>query len=282
MTAIISAVAVLMLLGVAAALLLTVAAMYMSVPVDESFPAIRECLPGANCGGCGFAGCDGYAQALAKGEEKRTNLCTPGGDGVSRKLSELMGTPYEEVIEQVAFIHCMGDCNTAKIKYNYDGIESCAAANLMYNGRYACTYGCLGLGDCVRACPNNALRIVNGIAVVNPRLCSGCGICTGTCPNHLARLMPDTNKVVNTCSNTEKGAVARLQCSNACIGCKLCERNCPEGAIKVENNLAVIDYDKCSNCGKCASVCPINCLKIYDLTGVHNAAKPEKEEKAVN
>lgn len=275
MIAILNAVIVLMVIGAAAALLLVVASKYMSVPVDEKFPKIRECLPGANCGACGFAGCDGYAQALADGSETRTNLCVPGADKVARDLSEVMGTPFEDVVEQVAFVHCMGDCNIAKIKYDYEGIESCAAANLMYNGRYACIHGCLGLGDCVKACPNNALRIKDGIAVVNPRLCTGCGICTRTCPNHLVRLMPDVNQVVNTCSNIEKGAVARQQCKNACIGCKMCEKNCPEGAIKVENNLAVIDYEKCINCGKCASVCPTGCLKIYDLSGVHRYVKAE-------
>ena len=269
MSAIVSAVIVLIAIGAVAALLLVIAAKYMSVEENEKFPVIRECLPGANCGGCGFPGCDGYAQALADGTETRTNLCVAGADAVSRKLSEVLGTEFQDVIEQVAFVHCNGDCNTAKQKYDYEGIESCAAANLMFNGRLACPHGCLGLGDCVRACPNGALRISNGIAVVNPRLCTGCGICTRTCPNHLITLMADVDKTVMTCSSTEKGAVARQQCNNACIGCKKCEKNCPNGAIVVENNLAKIDYDKCVGCGVCASLCPVGCLKIYDLSGVH-------------
>ena len=278
MNAILSAIIVLAALGAVAALLLAVAAKYMSVEENESFPAIRDCLPGANCGGCGFAGCDGYAQALAEGTETRCNLCIPGADAVSRKLSELMGTPFEDVVEQVAFVQCMGGCNNAKQKYDYAGITSCAAANVMYNGKLACTFGCLGLGDCVRACPNHALRINDqGIAVVNPRLCTGCGICTRTCPNHLVHLTADVNRVVVTCSNTEKGAIARQQCANACIGCKKCEKTCQQGAVTVVDNLARIDYEKCINCGACASVCPVGCIKISDLSGVHRFVVENKE-----
>ncbi len=263
------AVLTLAVIGAVCAVILVLAAVYMNVPTDETAERIRECLPGANCGACGFAGCDGYAEALAKGTETRTNLCVPGGDKASRGVSEVLGVEFSDVIEQVAFVKCMGDCDLAKKKFKYDGISSCKAAKMLYSGEWACSIGCLGYGDCVAVCPEEAISIVGGIAKVESRLCHGCGLCAKTCPNGLISLMPDVSRVIVTCSNTEKGAVARQKCENACIGCKKCEKVCPEGAVKVENNLAVIDYDKCLNCHECAKNCPVGCIKIGDFSGVH-------------
>lgn len=264
--------------GAVAAILLVVAAKYMSVEEDARFPEIRGCLPGANCGACGYAGCDGYAQALCDGTETRANLCVPGADTAARAIGEKLGLEVLDVVEQVAFVHCMGDCHTEMDKCDYEGIESCAAAKMLFGGKGLCVYKCAGLGDCVRACPNHAIRIEDGIAKINTRLCSGCGLCSRTCPNHLIRLFPDVSRVVVTCSNHDKGALTRKECTNGCIGCKKCERNCPEGAIKVENNLAVIDYTKCVNCHKCAEGCPTGCIKISDFSGIHRAVVAEKAE----
>ena len=274
----ITALLILAAVGAVAAILLVVAGKFMSVEEDARFPEIRGCLPGANCGACGYAGCDGYAQALCDGTETRANLCVPGADAAAKAIGEKLGLEVLDVVEQVAFVHCMGDCHTEMDKCDYEGIESCAAAKMLFGGKGQCVYKCAGLGDCVRACPNHAIRIEDGIAKINTRLCSGCGLCSRTCPNHLIRLFPDVSRVVVTCSNHDKGALARKECSNACIGCKKCEKNCPAGAIKVENNLAVIDYSKCQNCHKCAEGCPTGCIKISDFTGIHKAVVPAGPE----
>ena len=272
MTTILTAVIPVVVIGIICAAVLVIASKIMAVKEDERFPAIRDCLPGANCGACGFAGCDGYAKALCEKEGTATNLCIPGGDAVSRNLSELLGVEFQDVVEKVAVIRCAGDCNYTEDRVDYQGIESCAAAKLIFGGKGACSYGCLGLGDCKAACPNDAICIENGIAHINTKLCTGCGICTRTCPNHLISLMDDIERVIVTCSNKDKGALTRKVCKNGCIGCKKCEKVCSSGAIKVENNVAVIDYSKCPDCddfGACARECTTGCIMISDFSGIH-------------
>lgn len=256
-------------IGVICAVMLAVASKVMAVKEDERFPIVRECLPGANCGACGYAGCDGYAHALVDGEGVKTNLCVPGADSVSKKLSEVLGVEFEDVIEQVAVIKCKGDCNATSNKMDYQGIESCKAAKLLFGGTGKCSFGCMGLGDCAAVCPNDAICIENGIAHINTRLCIGCGMCASVCPNKLISIMPDVEKMLVTCSNTEKGAITRKACSHGCIACKKCEKECPIGAITVENNLSRIDYEKCTNCGHCAEVCPTKCIMKGDFSGIH-------------
>ena len=263
-------------IGLICAVMLAVASKVMAVKEDERFPAVRECLPGANCGACGFAGCDGYAHALVDDGSTKTNLCVPGADAVSRKLSEVLGVSFEDVVEQVAVIKCKGDCNFTADKMDYYGMSSCAAAKLLYGGMGKCTYGCIGLGDCAHACPNGAICLENGIAHVDTRKCSGCGICTRTCPNKLISLMSDVEKVLVTCSNTEKGAITRQKCSHGCIGCKKCAKECPVEAITVDNFLASIDYDKCINCGHCAEVCPTGCIMHEDFGGIHRQEETQE------
>ncbi|MBQ8133431.1 MAG: RnfABCDGE type electron transport complex subunit B [Clostridia bacterium] len=280
MDAILTAVIPVVIIGVICAAVLVIASKLMAVKEDERFPVVRECLPGANCGACGFAGCDGYAKALCENPDTPSNLCVPGADAVSKKLSEILGVEFEDVVEQVAVVHCAGDCNKTQDKFVYHGIESCAAAKLLYGGKGSCTYGCLGLGDCANACPKNAIYIKDGTARVNQRECIGCGICTKTCPNHIISLVADVEKAVVTCSNKDKGAVTRKVCSNGCIGCKKCERVCPSKAIKVIDNVAVIDYSKCPDCedfGVCAKNCTTGCIMISDLSGIHRFK--EEEEK---
>lgn len=266
MMEILTAVIPVVIIGIICAAVLVIASKLMAVKEDEKFPVIRDCLPGANCGACGYAGCDGYAKALCENPDTPTNLCVPGADTVSRQLSEILGVEFADVVEQVAVVHCAGDCNKTQDKYVYKGIQSCAAAKLMYGGKGSCTYGCLGLGDCAKACPQNAICINDGVAHVNSKECIGCGICAKTCPNHLISLVADVEKVVVTCSNRDKGAVTRKVCSNGCIGCKKCERVCKSGAIKVVDNVAVIDYSKCNDCedfGICAKNCTTGCIKIF-------------------
>lgn len=257
------------LIGVICAIILVLAAKYMHVEVNEREVKVREILPGANCGACGYAGCDGYAKAIAEGKETRTNLCVPGADKVSAEIAKITGLEAGDVVEQVATVRCMGDCGKAKKKSEYRGIETCSAAKMLYGGSGACTYGCLGYGDCEKACPSGTICIDNGVAHVNTKLCTGCGICTKTCPQGIISLMADVDKVLVTCSNKEKGAVVRNKCSHGCIGCKKCEKNCPTGAVKVENNIASIDYSKCIKCDLCAKNCPVGCIMVSDFSGIH-------------
>lgn len=247
--------------GVLCALLLTIASVFFGVEEDEKASAIRECLPGANCGACGYSGCDGYAEALSKGLTDKTNLCIPGGDGTSKEISVIMGLEAAEVVEQVAYVACNGACAPEEKKYEYHGPKTCKAANMSFSGDRFCTFACLGYGDCIRVCPRNAIKInERNVAQIDPSKCIGCGICVRTCPNSIIHLVRDTARVTVMCSSHNKGAQVRAVCKNGCIACGKCEKTCPEGAIKVVDNLATIDYDKCTGCGKCKSVCPVHCI----------------------
>ncbi len=254
-------IALLLLLGAACAALLTLTSVFFAVKEDKRAAEIRECLPGANCGSCGFSGCDGYAKALSEGKETRTNLCTPGGDGVARDIAEILGTSPSEVEEVVAYVACNGSCHPKDKKFIYDGPKTCKGANTLYSGDRFCTFACLGYGDCAAVCPRGAIGITEkGVADIDPRKCIGCGLCVKTCPNNIIHLIRDTSRVVVKCSNKDKGASVRKYCTNGCIGCGKCQKVCPEGAITVTDNLAHIDYEKCINCGSCKSVCPVGCI----------------------
>ncbi len=269
MNSILLAIVLVSAIGLLCALILVAASHFMSVKTDERMQKIRSVLPGANCGACGFAGCDQYAKALSENPNTKTNLCIPGADAVSREISAILGVSFADVVEQVAQIRCQGDCNATSAKMEYDGVRSCAAANILYGGQGQCIYGCLGYGDCVSVCPNQAICLSDGIAHIDTRKCTGCGLCTRTCPKHIITLFPDVERVTVACSNQEKGAAARMHCVRACIACRKCEKVCPTEAIKVQNNLASIDYDKCIDCTKCAQVCPDHCILVSDNAGIH-------------
>ena len=269
MNPILLATLVVVAIGAVCAVVLVLASRFFYVKEDETAKQLRECLPGANCGACGYPGCDGYAKALSEGSCKKTNLCIPGGDGAARQLSEILGVEFEDVVEKVAVVHCLGDCEHTSHRMEYVGVSTCEAAKLMYGGSGKCVYGCLGLGDCMKVCPNDAICIEKGIAHIDTRKCVGCGLCATVCPRGLITVMDDVERVMVTCNNQERGAIARKKCTNACIGCKMCEKNCPKGAIKVENNLARIDYSLCEACDTCAKVCPTGCIYIADFSGMH-------------
>ncbi len=252
------------LIGLVAGILLVLASHFMAVKVDERVIKIRACLPGANCGACGYTGCDGYAAALAEGKAE-PNLCTPGGNDSAQKLSAVLGIEIGAMERKVAFVHCNGTCEAAAAKAQYVGYPSCHGASLLYGGPNVCLRSCVGCGDCAKECPVNAICIVDGVARVDSRICINCGICVKTCPKGIISMVPVSSKAAVLCSNTDKGAVARKACKNACIGCKKCELNCPEKAITVVNNLAVIDYAKCSGCGVCVENCPTHCLRTVDF-----------------
>lgn len=265
LTAVGIAVGVLVVIGLLCAVILVVAAKFFAVKVDEREQNIRACLPGANCGACGFTGCDGYAHALATDPETKANLCVPGGESAAKQLGDVMGVEVEAVAKQVAFVHCNGNCENTHKKHDYEGIKTCAAAKMFFGGDGECTNGCLGYGDCAKVCAYGAISWDNGIAKVDPALCTGCGQCAKACPNFVIRLVPADAGTVVTCNNKDKGAVARKKCTNACIGCKKCELNCPTGAIAVKDNLAQIDYSKCVGCIACSELCPQHTIKRVDF-----------------
>ncbi len=244
--------------GLVLAVILALASKFMEVPVDEKVEKVRECLPGANCGACGYSGCDGYAAAVAEGTAE-PNLCTPGGVTTAEQLSALLGTEIS-VERKIAFIKCNHGLDKAAREFSYNGAASCTSANLMYKGPLSCKFGCLGFGDCVAVCNFGAIKIENGQVTVNKSLCGGCGKCAAICPKGIIEILPEKAKFAVACSNTQKGAAARKVCSSACIGCQKCVKLCPASAIMVENNLARIDTEKCIGCGECAAGCPTKCI----------------------
>ena len=253
--------AIALVLGIALAVL----SHFFAVPEDPTFTKVRECLPGINCGACGYKGCDDYAHALADGSEKNPSLCIPGAQAVATQIGAILGVEAEEFEDVVAFVACNGNCEATGNKAAYDGVPTCAAASMLYGGPGECAYGCLGLGDCAKACPADAICTIDGIAHVDTTRCLGCGVCAAACPKGIIHMVPQKAAVAVMCSSKAKGADARKACKNACIGCKKCEKTCPHGAITVVDNLAVIDYGKCTGCGACAECCPTGCLKAVSF-----------------
>lgn len=267
-----TAVILVVVIGLVLAVILTVASKVFFVPVDETVANLRAELPGANCGACGFAGCDDYAAALAADHSLSCSACPVGGADVAAKLAEILGVEAGSADKQVAVVKCNGHCDAAKTIMEYKGIQSCKAAKTLFGGASACTHGCMGLGDCVAACDFDAIHICNGVAVVDREACVACGACAKACPNSVIAMLPEKNKVFVQCSSTDKGAVARKACSSACIGCGKCAKACKFEAITVENNLATINPELCKNCGLCAKECPTNA--IVNLRAKKKAAAP--------
>ena len=250
--------------GVLAGVILSLSSKFMSVSVDEKLESVRALLPGINCGACGKAGCDAYAKAIVA-EGDKTNRCIPGGDTTSRKISEVLGIPFQDVQEQTAFVACKGNDDATTDKMIYDGIPTCYSASMFFGGNSSCSYGCLAYGDCAAACPYHAILIIKGVAVVDAGICVGCGLCVSKCPKHLISLHPQTGLVHVACSSRDTGAKTRRFCSNGCIGCKKCERICPAGAVTVTDNLAYVDSEKCTSCGQCIEVCPVHVITGVDF-----------------
>lgn len=259
-------IAILAAIAVVCAVLLTLASKFFGTKENEKFAPIRDCLPGANCGACGYSGCDAYAKALAEGQSTSTALCVPGGKNTALAISEILGVEAGAVVERVAYVSCNGTCEAVERKYDYQGHLTCRTANMSYSGDKFCTYACLGYGDCANVCPVNAIGVENGVAKVDPTKCIGCGICVRTCPNNIIRLINANEIVTVTCSNNDKGALTRKYCKNGCIACGKCARTCPNEAITVTDNLARINYAKCVKCGKCAEVCPTHCIHTVNFS----------------
>lgn len=251
-------------IGLLAGLILAVAAKFMAVPVDERFNAVRAALPGANCGACGFAGCDSYANALLEQEGLATNLCPPGGETTAKELSAVLGVEFAGVTAQYALVHCNGTCNNTESNMDYEGPANCAACSTFYNGKGVCGNACLGYGDCKTVCAYGAVELIDGVAVINKDLCVACGMCVKACPKSIISIVPATSLVYVSCSSTAKGAATRKACKVGCIGCKKCEKVCPADAITVSDNLAKIDPAKCTNCEACIKECPTSAIRLYD------------------
>lgn len=252
-------VALLLIAGVLVTAILFIAAKYMAVPVDEKAAEVREALPGANCGACGYAGCDAYSEAVAKGEAA-CNLCIPAGPEGCAKIAAIMGQNFEAEEPKKAFVKCNGTCENTQPIVDYDGPKSCQACAMIYGGNGTCTYGCLGFGDCVTACAFDSIHIIDGIAKVDKSTCTGCEMCVYACPKNIIEMIPEKNRVKVICSSMAPAKVAMQACKVSCIACRKCEKACEYDAIHVNNNLAKVDPEKCTHCGACIEVCPKDCI----------------------
>lgn len=257
---IVIAAAVVGVVGVVAGILLGVASEKFKVEVDEKEIKVREVLPGNNCGGCGYPGCDGLAAAIAKGEAK-PDACPVGGEAVASKIVEIVGGEADST-RMMAYVRCAGDCNKAKDVYEYVGPQDCKfAANAPGGGPKGCAFGCLGYGSCVKACQFDAIKVIDGIAVVDKEKCKACGKCVAECPRHIIEMIPYEATTVVECNSKDFGKDVKAVCQVGCIGCGICQKNCPQEAITVENSLAHVDQSKCNGCGVCKQKCPVKIIK---------------------
>ncbi len=261
MNEILIAVLVIGLVGLACGLALVTAGKKFYVEPDETFDQVRACMRGANCGACGYAGCDAAAEAVIKGEA-HVDVCPGNSTENIAKIAAVLGKENISQDPHVAFVRCGGDCDKARFKANYVGISDCRAAALTGLSFTGCDTGCLGLESCAAVCPEKAISVQNGVAVVNPRVCVGCGLCAKTCPKGLIEMLPRSAQVAVRCSSKEKGAALKKNCTAGCLGCGLCAKACPNGAVRVENNLAQVDYALCAACGACEEKCPTGAIAL--------------------
>jgi len=252
--------------------ILAFASIIFKVDKDERIDLVNELLPGANCGGCGYAGCNALAQAIVeKGEIcSKCNLMT---SEKAKIIASIMGTEAGEVVIKTAVVSCAGSCDKCSDKCKIYGIDDCYTASQLGTGPKNCEYGCMGLGSCVKACGENAISIVNGIAVIDKEKCIGCGRCEVACPKNIIHLIPDRRNAVIKCVSKDKGAIVKNYCEAGCIACKICEKKCPKEAIVIKDNLAVIDYDKCVGCGICAKECPKGVIEMINIPNKNTQAQ---------
>lgn len=264
MNVILITVAVAFALAFLLGLLLGVFKKIFAVPVNETQLKVREALPGANCGGCGFAGCDGYAAAVAAGTAE-PNLCAPGGPAVAAAIANILGKETS-VVKKVAVLCCRGTKSAARSRGEYKGIQTCAAAVQAINGIKMCAFGCSGFGDCVAACAFSAIQIGSeGVPVIDEQRCVGCGKCINACPKHLISFVETQKKIaVALCRNRSDNKPSILKnCKNGCIKCGKCEKACEFDALTMQDGIPLIDAHKCTACGKCVEGCPTHVLTLF-------------------
>ncbi|MCQ2158430.1 MAG: Fe-S cluster domain-containing protein [Bacteroidales bacterium] len=277
-------------LGLLLSLALFWIARKFKVEEDPRIDEIEKVMPGANCGGCGFAGCRAFADAAVKAPNLDNNYCPVGGNDVMKKVAAILGYEVKEKAPMVAVVRCNGTCEARPRTSVYDGDSSCRIKASLYSGDTACPFGCLGCGDCAAACQFGALTMdpATGLPVVDQEKCTACGACVKACPKGVMELRakgPRNMRVYVSCINKDKGAVARKACLSACIGCGKCQKVCAQDAITVENNLAYIDFSKCKLCKKCVAECPtgaIHAVNFPVLPPKKTADAPAAEKKEDN
>ncbi len=285
MTVLLSTILTLSLLGILAAVVLYFVAQKFKVEEDPRIDEVEKMLPGANCGGCGFAGCRGMADALVKNDDISALFCPVGGGDTMKGIAAYLGKAAPEKEPMVATVRCGGVCDKRPRTNTFDGAKSCAVASSLYVGETACAYGCLGYGDCVAACAFDAIHInpETGIAEVDAEKCTACGACVKACPKKIIELRkkwPKGRAVYVGCVSKDKGAVVMKACKAGCIGCGKCEKVCAFGAITIENNLAYIDSQKCKLCRKCVNECPTGAIKLVGMEPLPKTSKAPAAKSA--
>ena len=286
MNSILSAVIVLGVIALIAAVILYACSKKFAVKEDPRIGQVSALLPQANCGGCGFPGCSGMASALVKGADAGSLdglFCPVGGQEVMSQVADLLGMAVASTDPMVAVVRCNGTCEHRPRIAQYDGLRTCAAMNSTGAGETGCGFGCLGCGDCVAACQFDAIHMneETGLPEVDEEKCIACGACTKACPRHIIELRkkgPKGRRVYVQCVNKDKGAVAKKSCEVACIGCGKCQKVCKFDAITIENNLSYIDFNKCRMCTKCVDECPTGA--IVKVNFPVKKAKPATETPA--
>src|SRR5512135_969472 len=251
-------------LGIVFGIALAIVAARFVVKVDPKVEQVRETLPGANCGACGFAGCMGYAEAVVGNPDVAANLCAPGKAPVAEKIAMITGKKAEKVEPKIARVFCQGGASLSQRKFIYTGVKDCTAAVLAAGGDKSCEYGCLGYATCMRACPFDAITMsADNLPQINPDKCTACGKCVAACPKQVIELAQASKAVVISCHSRDKGIDVKKKCQVGCIACGICVRTCPVNAIRIDNNLARIDHGKCIVCGLCVKKCPTNAIFDY-------------------
>ena len=258
-------IAVVTVLGLVLALVLYLVAERFKVEEDPRIDLVEKAMPGANCGGCGFAGCRAFAESAVKAPNLDSHFCPVGGNDTMKNVAAILGYEVKAKAPEVAVVRCNGTCTARPRVNNYDGYPSCKVKAALYSGDTGCAFGCLGCGDCVAACQFGALSMdpETGLPVVDEEKCTGCGACSKACPKHIIELRPKGPRgmrVFVSCVNKDKGPVAKKACLNACIGCGICVKTCTHEAIVMENNIAYIDASKCKLCRECEAMCPTGAI----------------------
>jgi Na+-translocating ferredoxin:NAD+ oxidoreductase RNF subunit RnfB len=272
-------------IGLISAVILYIAAQKFKVFEDPRINQVEEILPSANCGGCGYPGCRNFAESCVKAEDLSELYCPVGGNDLMKHVAEILGKTSVDKAAQIAVVRCSGSFEHRPRINNYDGATNCTINSMLYSGDTGCANGCVGLGECVDACKFDAMYMdeKTGLPVIIEDKCTACGDCVRACPKDIIELRNKGKKdrrIFVSCINTDKGGIAKKNCAVACIGCGKCEKECKFDAIKIENFLAYIDYNKCTLCRKCVAVCPTN--SILEINFPLRKEKLEKQSETEN